>query len=472
MSALTSVDARDAKSRTAVRSAFSAYYVDMLDIYLPVLVLAPAIGYFISPNLNAAWTGVASATIFVGTLLGRPLGAGIFGHLADVWGRKRVAVITMGLSGATTLLMGLMLGYESWGVFSVAVFVLLRFINGVFIGGQYTAANPLAMEYAPKHKRGIYGAAINCAFPLAYITVAVVAMGLLATMSSDGVNSPYAQWGWRLPFIAVGLLEILLTVYYIRHVAESEVWEQNQEEQAGKKAGKKEPSAIRGLLRGEARKTFLQVFVLMSGLWLTLQSVAAILPGVLRDSVKLTPTMVTLTLIVAYTVLIGANLLAGATSQRVGRRPTLMGFGVLVATVGTLLYYVLIARGDSLTLPLLLLLVAAIVCIVDSPFALVIAYINERFQLTERASGYGLSYSLSVVIPSFYAYYQLWLSHVMPFEYTVLVLLVVGGALVVLGAAIGPETKDVDFDTADTSTPELVDEATTVTDTLATHRKA
>lgn len=441
MSANAALETREAKSKTAVRSAFSAYYVDMLDIYLPVLILAPAIGYFISPNLDDAWTAVASATIFVGTLLGRPLGAGVFGHLADIWGRKRVAVITMGASGATTLSMGLILGYESWGVFAVVLFVVLRFINGVFIGGQYTAANPLAMEYAPKQKRGIYAAAINCAFPLAYITIAMAAMGLLAIMSSDGLGSPYVQWGWRIPFIAVGLLELALTAYYVYRVSESEVWEQNQEQQ--KEA--KEPAAIRGLLRGEARRTFVQVFILMSGLWLTLQSVAAILPGVLENSVDLSPSMVTTTLIVAYAVLVAANLLAGATSQRLGRRPTLIGLGVLAATGGTLLYYLLIVGGDSLAFPVLLLLVAAVVCIVDSPFALVIAYINERFELTARASGYGLSYSLSVILPSFYAYYQLWLSNIMPFDYTVLVLLVVGGLLIVIGAALGPETKDVDF---------------------------
>lgn len=441
MSNMSTMKVRDTKTRNAMRSAFSAYYVDMLDIYLPILVLAPAIGYFVSPALSPLWTGVASATIFIGTLLGRPVGAGLFGHLADVIGRKRVAVLTMGASGAATLSMALLLGYDSWGGFAVVAFVFLRFINGVFIGGQYTAANPLAMEYAPKRKRGIYAAIINCAFPLAYITVAAAAMALLATMSSDGVDSPYVQWGWRIPFIAVGVLEILLTFYYVYRVSESEVWEKNKETQ---KTTKK-PAAIRGLLTGESRKIFIQVFILMSGLWLTLQSVAAILPGVLSDSVNLAPTMVTVALIVAYAALIGANLLAGSIGQRTGRKPTLIWLGVLAATVGTLLYYLLIAEGKSLSIPLLLLLVAVIVCIVDSPFALTIAYINERFQLTERASGYGLSYSLSVVLPSFYAYYQLWLSNIMPFEYTVLVLLVVGGGLIILGAAMGPETKDVDF---------------------------
>lgn len=440
------VASENTQAKTAVRSAFASYYVDMLDIYLPILILAPAIGYFVSPQLSPAWTAVASATIFIGTLLGRPVGAGIFGHFADTWGRKRVAVITMGASGTTTLVMGFILGYESWGLFAVVLFVLLRFLNGVFIGGQYTAANPLAMEFSPKHKRGLYGAVINCAFPMAYVTIALTAMALVSLMSSDGLDSSYVQWGWRIPFIAVGLFEILVMLYYVYWVDESEVWQEEQTADSGPKV-----APLKALFSGEARKAFIQVFILMTGLWLALQSVAAILPGILQNSVKLSATMVSMTLIVSYLVLIGANLTAGVVSQKVGRRPTLMTLGVVVATAGTLLYYVLIRGGEGMAFPAMLLLVIVIVCIVDSPFALSVSYINERFQVGERASGYGLSYSLSVVLPSFYAYYQLALSTIMPFEYTVLVLIVVGGVLIWIGAAMGPETKNVDF--ASTESP-------------------
>jgi hypothetical protein len=62
-----------------------------------------------------------------------------------------------------------------------------------------------------------------------------------------------------------------------------------------------------------------------------------------------------------------------------------------------------------------------------------------------RASGFGIGYSLAVILPSFYAFYQAGLATFMPFEYSVLVLLVIGGLLILGGAAWGPETKDVDF---------------------------
>jgi hypothetical protein len=79
------------------------------------------------------------------------------------------------------------------------------------------------------------------------------------------------------------------------------------------------------------------------------------------------------------------------------------------------------------------------------PWGLATTYINERFHTSVRASGFGLGYSLAVILPAFYAYYQAGLATFMPFEYTALPLLVIGAILILAGAAWGPETRDVDF---------------------------
>ena len=83
--------------------------------------------------------------------------------------------------------------------------------------------------------------------------------------------------------------------------------------------------------------------------------------------------------------------------------------------------------------------------IVVSCWGVVVAYITERFHTGVRASGFGLGYSLAIIIPSFYAFYQTWLGALMPARYTPLALLVIGGMLMAIGAAIGPETRDVDI---------------------------
>lgn len=431
----------DSRVKNAVFGAWLGFYVDLFDIYLPIVVLAPAIGYFLSPELGTTGTALVSGSIFAATLIGRPLGAAIFGHFADTIGRKRTAEISVMGFGIATLLIGLLPGYQQWGVAAVVLLIALRFVDGIFLGGEYTAANPLAMEYSPREKRGYYSGLIDSAFPLAYASISLITLLLLFLLPSEGIDSPYVQWGWRIPFFIGAALAFGFVIYYRRTVSESELWQGSQKAEA----------PIRTLFRGENLKSFLQVFLLMSGLWLSLQTVAAVLPGVLGGAVGLSSTQVTITLVIAYLVLTPVIIASGAISQVIGRRPFFMITGALMAIVGTLLYYLIISQAVS-SLLWVIVLTSVLVSLVVSPFGLTPAYVNERFHVGVRASGYGLAYSLAVVIPSFYAFYQAGLSTFMPFEYTVLALLVIGGVLIAVGAAWGPETKDVDF-SADARAP-------------------
>ncbi len=427
-------EALDPKARKAIWGAFVGFFIDMFDVYLPVVVLAPAIIYFVSPELSASATAIVTGLIFASTLLGRPLGALIFGRYADTIGRKRTTVISVTGFGAATLLMALMPGYEQWGIFSVAIFILLRFIDGIFIGGEYTSASPLAMEYTPKEKRGLYAGLIQSGFPLAFVAISLLTLFMLSVAPAGGLDSPYVQWGWRIPFVIGAILAFAVALYYQFFVDESELFESS--------GGSESP--LKTLFSGDNLKNFLQVFVLMSGFWLSLNTVSAILPGLLGSEVGLSSTEVTITLVIAFFVLFLGFIGAGALSQRTGRRLLLMVLGVLMTVVGTFLYYILISTSpDNFTL--VVVLTTVIVFIVSSNWGMATSYINERFQTGIRASGFGLGYSVAVILPSFYAFYQAGLASIMPFEYTVLPLLVVGGLLIVVGAALGPETKDVDF---------------------------
>ncbi|MGH3354351.1 MAG: MFS transporter [Nocardioidaceae bacterium] len=428
---------REHARRHAQRGAFLGFFVDMFDIYLPIIVLAPAIQYFISPDLSDSATAIVTGMIFAATLVGRPLGALIFGRYADTRGRKKATVVAVSGFGILTVVVGLLPGYESWGIASVVVFVALRFVIGVFVGGEYTAASPLAMEYSPREKRGINGGLIMTGFPLAYVTVALITLVMLQIAPADGLGSPYVQWGWRIPFFIGGLLALGFVVYYVRSVSESELFNAS---------GGGNP--VKNLFSGENRRNFLQVFTLMTGFWLSLNCVTAILPGLMTSELGMSGTEVTMTLIIAYLCVTATYIVAANTAQRIGRRPFLMAWGGVAGVVGTVVYAFLLATTPS-SMVAIVVLVSALVVLVISNWGLATVYINERFHTAVRATGFGLGYSLAVVIPSFYAFFQDWLSALMPFEWTVLPLLVIGGALITVGAAMGPETKDVDFAAAD-----------------------
>lgn len=433
--AVTTAARDDVKARRAVRGAFFGFFVDMFDIYLPVVVLAPAIKYFVSPDLSDGATSLVTGAIFASTLVGRPVGALIFGHYADRLGRKRATLVSVSGFGVLTVLIGCMPGYEAWGVASVVLFIALRFIVGVFVGGEYTAASPLAMEYSEKSRRGQNSARIMTGFPLAYFTISGLTLLMLEIAPSGDPSSPYSVWGWRIPFFVGGLLALAFVAYFARQVDESEVFEET---------GGSDDAPVKQLLSRDTIGHFAQVFVLMTGFWLSLNTVSAILPGVLKDTVGLSDTKASLTLMIAAVANVGGYLFVGHLAQRFGRRPFLIAWGINAAVTGTLVYWVLLHFRPS-AFAAVVALSALTVVLVNPCWAMITAYINERFHTGVRASGFGLGYSLAVIIPSFYAFYQSVLGKVMSEDYTVLPLLVVGGLLITLGGALGPETRDVDM---------------------------
>lgn len=432
----------DPRVKSAVRGAFFGFYVDLFDIFLPVVALAPALIYFISAEIPTATAGLLGAFIFASTLLGRPLGALIFGVLADRIGRRRTTIICIAGFTVGTGLITVLPGYQQIGIAAVIIFIFLRFVDGVFLGGEYSAANPLAMEYSPREKRGYYGGLIIAAFPLAFATISLLTLFLLLVMSSEGLNSAYVQWGWRIPFVIGTLMSLGLLIYYIRYVSESEIWTAAQEASAD--AGESAASPLVVLFSGESLKAFLQVFVLMTGIWFINLVNFAIVPGLLSSAVGLSYINATITLVIASVVTAGAYWGAGTISQYTGRRMFMMIMAILTIMVAAPILYVLL-NSTPQSVVVVTLMVTGVFVMSASVMGVAPTYINERFHTGVRASAYGLGYSLAAIIPSFYAVYQSGLSTFMPSQYTAIVLFGLGAIFAFVGAVWGPETKDVDF---------------------------
>jgi MFS family permease len=432
--ATPAVDEMPEEGRKALLGAWIGFFVDMFDIYLPVVALAPAAAYFEASDVSDVTAAIISGMIFAATLIGRPIGAIVFGHFGDRVGRRRMAIIAVTGFGFTTLAIAALPGYESLGLTAIVLLIVLRFVDGIFLGGEYTSATPLALEYSPKRKRGLNGAFIMTGYPLAYCTIALLTYGLLRILPAEGLDSPYVQWGWRVPFVFGALLAFAFVFWYSKHVKESAAWE----------SAEKTEAPLLELLKGPNLKNFLQVFTLMSGIWLGLNMVSAVLPRLLSDPVGLADTQVTVVLIISYAVLALAYIGAGVLSQRVGRRLYFLWAGAVTATLAPLLYG-LIVGGAITGLTGVVLATIVLNIIVLAGWGVVTTYINERFHVGIRASGYGVGYSLAVIIPAFYAFYQAGLAAVMPIEFTPLVLLSIAGLLILIGSALGPETRDVDM---------------------------
>jgi MFS family permease len=431
----------ETRRRNAIKGAFFSEVIDMFDIYLPVVVLSPVLAFFQPPHLSSGTETILASLVFITTLLGRPVGALLFGMIADRIGRRKASIWSVSGFGVVTLLIALLPGYGTIGIVSDWLLVLLRFVDGIFLGGGYTGAMPLAIEYSKKEQRGFVGGFIIAGFPAAYVTINLVAMVMFALFPLHGMNSPYAQWGWRVPFVLGALLAGVLAMYYVHKVAESEIWKT----EAADKASQAEKLPLTDLLRGKSGRNLLQVLVMMTGFWLTQNIVTIFLPtGLLVKTLHLSGFQMASTLMITYFVLFFSYIASGLIAQRIGRRRFFAIVGPLIATVGAALLYVL-ANGEGLSLTAIIVLVCVLAVLVTSPWGVIVTYINERFVTDVRATGFGVGFSLSVIIPSFYAFYMNWLSALMPLRLTAVALLCAGGLIGTIGALMGPETKDVDF---------------------------
>ncbi|MGM0791311.1 MFS transporter [Bacillus infantis] len=133
----------------------------------------------------------------------RPLGGVIFAHIGDRIGRKKTLVLTLSLMGGSTVLMGLLPTYASIGVAAPILLIILRLIQGIGLGGEWGGALLLAVEYAPKEKRGLFGSV-----PQMGVTIGMLLGTLALSIMSLLPEAAFMSWGWRVPFILSALLVI------------------------------------------------------------------------------------------------------------------------------------------------------------------------------------------------------------------------------------------------------------------------
>ena len=155
---------------------------------------------FFSNVPEAVGTLLALATFAVG-YLARPVGAVVFGHLGDRLGRKKMLILTLLIMGSATFVIGLLPTYDQVGLWSPVLLIVMRVLQGVGVGGEYGGAVLMAVEYAPKGRRGFFGSWPQVGVP-AGLLLASGAFSLASLLPDDA----FLGWGWRLVFLATVVL--------------------------------------------------------------------------------------------------------------------------------------------------------------------------------------------------------------------------------------------------------------------------
>lgn len=153
----------------------------------------------------------------------RPLGGFIFSHIGDRIGRKKTLVLTLSLMGLATFLMGVLPTYGQIGLWAPVLLIILRLIQGLGLGGEWGGALLLAVEYAPKEKRGLFGSVPQMGVTIGMLmgTIALSIMTLLP-------HEAFMTWGWRVPFLLSALL-VIFGLWIRKGIEETPTFQKTQE---------------------------------------------------------------------------------------------------------------------------------------------------------------------------------------------------------------------------------------------------
>jgi MHS family alpha-ketoglutarate permease-like MFS transporter len=323
-----------------------------------------------------------AAVLFALGFLVRPLGGIFFGQLADRKGRRLALTLSVTLMCFGSLLIAITPTYGTIGLAAPVVLLLARMIQGLSLGGEYgTSATYLSEVAHPKH-RGFFSS-------FQYVTLiggqllAICVLLLLQKvfLTPDQLKS----WGWRIPF-AIGALLAVVAAVMRRDLHETEAFTRTSQIQ-------KRASALKGLVH-YPRQLLLVVGLTMGGT-AAFYTYTTYMQKYLKLSVGLTDDQTTMVTAGSLIFAMLIQPLYGAISDKIGRKPLLIGFGV----TGTLFTIPLLTNLQHATGPLAAFMLIAAAWLIVSGYTSINAVVKaELFPAHVRATGVGLPYALTVSI--------------------------------------------------------------------------
>lgn len=210
--------------KRALTSSVLGTCIEWFDFYVYGVAAATVLNAQFFPEVDP-FVGVlaAFATYAVG-FAARPLGGFIFSHFGDRVGRKTALMVTLGMMGIATALIGLLPNYAAIGVWAPILLVTLRIIQGIGVGGEWGGAALMATEYAPAHRRGFLGSMPQIGVPAGTL----LANGAFFVVGMVWTEEQVHEWAWRVPFVASFLL-VVISFYIRSKVAESPVFDEVKE---------------------------------------------------------------------------------------------------------------------------------------------------------------------------------------------------------------------------------------------------
>ncbi|MEU9299365.1 MFS transporter [Streptomyces sp. NPDC048269] len=356
--------------------------IEFYDFFVYGTAAALVLGPLFFPSFSPlAGTLAAFGTFGVG-FLARPLGSALFGHIGDRYGRRPVLLASLLLTGVATVAVGCVPTFSSIGVAAPALLLVLRFLQGLGLGGEWGGAVLLTAEHAPEGRRGLWSS-----FPQIGPAVGfLLANGLMLGLSAALTDGQFQTWGWRVPFWAAGLLA-LAGLWLRRSVEETPQF------RALTETGRRAEAPLAEVVRGHWRLLLLTGGALAVG-YAVFYSVTTWSLAYATEHLGVHRTVM-LSCIMAAVALKGlVTPLVALLGDRYGRRPLCL-IGCAVCALWMFPFVALLRTAD----PLLMTLgaVGALFGMVTM-FAVVGAYLPELYAPRIRCTGAAVGYNLGGVL--------------------------------------------------------------------------
>lgn len=333
------------------------------------------------PNSNPTAQLLDTAGIFAVGFLMRPIGGWLFGSIADKWGRKTSMTYSVLIMAIGSLIIGLTPGYKQIGIAAPLLLVFARLVQGLSTGGEYGTSATYLSEMAAKKHRGFYSS-------FQYVTLIggqLLALGIQLILQNWLLTpDELHRWGWRIPFF-IGAVLSFIALYLRRHIDETAVFKS--------KDGEEKNSGIKALMR-YPKEVFTVVGLTLGGT-IAFYTFSTYMQKFLVNTVHLSKETSTILSFISLLIFAILQPLFGLLSDKIGRRPLLIGFGILGACCTYPILTTLAGQRNNMIILLLMVFALIIVSGYTSINAVVKA---ELFPAEIRALGVGLPYALTVAI--------------------------------------------------------------------------
>ncbi|ALL22540.1 MFS transporter [Bacillus tropicus] len=323
-----------------------------------------------------------TAAIFAVGFLMRPIGSLLMGRYADRHGRRAALTLSITVMAGGSLIIACTPSYESIGIMAPIILVLARLLQGLSLGGEYGTSATYLSEMASSGRRGFYSS-------FQYVTLVagqMVALGVQIVLQQLLSEPDMKAWGWRIPFI-IGAMGAVAVLWLRRTMDESEQFT-NIKSQKRESAG-----TVRALMKHP--KAVLTVVGLTLGGTVAFYTYTTYLQKFMVNTVGLPKEVVSWINFVALLIFVVLQPIAGLLSDKIGRRPLLMAFGIL----GTLLTAPIFFFMEKTTEPIVAFLLMMVGLIIVTGYTSINAIVKAELFPTEiRALGVGLPYALTVAI--------------------------------------------------------------------------